>query len=388
MPASTLRAGTPTGRAGLLLAVAGTAAVLWGATGAEDPALVLLLAVTLAIGALFVAFDFGFTGGFRALVAGGDGRALAASCIVPAAAALVIIPVAASIEGFGRFVAPIGPSLVVGAAMFGVGMQLAGGCGSGVLVALGQGSRRSWIALPFFCLGGVAGSLVLPWAITLPGLEPIDLVDRFGPWGGLLATEALLLATALLLLRGARPPRDRLVAGLILGTVAAAIFLASGHPWGITMGFTLWGAKAVEAIGFDLGWSPFWADPGMARLLVEPALLQHASTGNLGVILGALAAAAMLGRLRHGTPIGRQAAAAAALGGLLMGIGARLAFGCNVGAFIGGVSSGSLHGFVWLAAAIPGSWAGVRLRRRFGLDEVPARSLGRDAGNRTASGHE
>ena len=45
----------------------------------------------------------------------------------------------------------------------------------------------------------------------------------------------------------------------------------------------------------------------------------------------------------------------AALGGLLMGIGARLAFGCNIGGLVGGISSGSLHGFVWFAAALPGT---------------------------------
>ena len=37
------------------------------------------------------------------------------------------------------------------------------------------------------------------------------------------------------------------------------------------------------------------------------------------------------------------------LGGLMMGIGARFAFGCNIGAFIGGIASGSLHGWVWIS---------------------------------------
>jgi uncharacterized membrane protein YedE/YeeE len=59
--------------------------------------------------------------------------------------------------------------------------------------------------------------------------------------------------------------------------------------------------------------------------------------------------------------------AGAALGGLLMGVGARLSFGCNVGAFIGGAASGSLHGDVWLLAVIPGRYLGIRLRPMFGL---------------------
>jgi uncharacterized membrane protein YedE/YeeE len=41
-----------------------------------------------------------------------------------------------------------------------------------------------------------------------------------------------------------------------------------------------------------------------------------------------------------------------------------MAFGCNVGAFLGGVSSASLHGWIWFAMAFLGSILGVRLRRR------------------------
>ena len=61
------------------------------------------------------------------------------------------------------------------------------------------------------------------------------------------------------------------------------------------------------------------------------------------------------------------ATSAAAVGGLLMGWGARLGFGCNIGAFIGGVASGSLHGWVWFLAALPGCMIGIKLRPLFGL---------------------
>jgi hypothetical protein len=50
-----------------------------------------------------------------------------------------------------------------------------------------------------------------------------------------------------------------------------------------------------------------------------------------------------------------------------MGVGARLGFGCNIGAFVGGVASGSLHGWVWFAAALGGCAVGIRLRPLFGL---------------------
>jgi len=50
-----------------------------------------------------------------------------------------------------------------------------------------------------------------------------------------------------------------------------------------------------------------------------------------------------------------------------MGWGARLGFGCNIGAFVGGVASGSLHGWIWFAAALIGSSAGIKLRPAYGL---------------------
>jgi len=37
------------------------------------------------------------------------------------------------------------------------------------------------------------------------------------------------------------------------------------------------------------------------------------------------------------------------------------------GAFVGGVASGSLHGWVWFAAALSGCAIGIRLRPLFGL---------------------
>lgn len=52
----------------------------------------------------------------------------------------------------------------------------------------------------------------------------------------------------------------------------------------------------------------------------------------------------------------------------MLGYGARIAFGCNIGALFSGVASTSLHGWLWGAAALAGAPVGVWLRRRFSLD--------------------
>ena len=56
---------------------------------------------------------------------------------------------------------------------------------------------------------------------------------------------------------------------------------------------------------------------------------------------------------------------AAIIGGFFMGFGARLAFGCNIGALFSGIASGSLHGWAWFLFAFIGAYFGVKARRWF-----------------------
>jgi uncharacterized membrane protein YedE/YeeE len=96
-------------------------------------------------------------------------------------------------------------------------------------------------------------------------------------------------------------------------------------------------------------------------------LADTVSVMDVGIVLGALCAAALAGRFAPVLGGSGRAFAAAVIGGLAMGYGARIAFGCNIGAFFSGVASTSLHGWLWIVAALPGMWIGVRLRPYFNL---------------------
>jgi uncharacterized membrane protein YedE/YeeE len=278
------------------------------------------------------------------------------------------------VPGFGGAVAPLGPSLVIGALVFGIGMQLANGCGSGTLYAAGGGSGRMLVTLAFFIAGSVLGSLHLPAFYALGGIDPIVAGQYLGAWGGLAAAlvsiaAAAAVIVAIALRRGASvaPSKPMLIGALAIGVLAIVVFLAGGHPWSVTFGFTVWGGKIASAMGLDLSGAEFWQWPGPKRALTESVLTDTSSLTDFGMILGAMAAAALSRPFARVPWPPLRSLAAAAIGGLLIGWGARLGFGCNIGAFVGGVASGSLHGWIWLAAALAGSAIGIRLRPWFGL---------------------
>ena len=89
---------------------------------------------------------------------------------------------------------------------------------------------------------------------------------------------------------------------------------------------------------------------------------------NVGIMLGALFAAMAAGRFAPTWRVSGRSLAAAVIGGLLLGSGARAAYGCNIGAYFSGIASGSFHGWLWLPAAFVGNILGTSLRPWFGLN--------------------
>ncbi|MDR5653672.1 YeeE/YedE family protein [Ruixingdingia sedimenti] len=361
--------------------------------GAVSPRQAVLFLIGGLMGAALYHGAFGFTGGWRRMVQERRGRAMRAQMLMVAAATVVFIPVLGGLVPEVRAVgalAPVGVSVLVGAAMFGLGMQLGGGCGSGTLFTVGGGSARMLLTLAFFCIGALAGSAHLPWWLTLPSIGTVDLGKTLGVPGAILATLAFLGAVAAVtavierrehgaLERVPSPPRRglaRLVhgpwplvgVGLALAGLNIATLFVAGHPWSVTYGFGLWAAKAADALGAGVAEWPFWAAGGNARALNASVLQDVTSVMNFGIILGAALAAALAGRFAPRAALPWGSALAAVVGGLLMGYGARLSFGCNIGALFSGIASGSLHGWLWFGAAFCGSLVGIRARRLFGME--------------------
>ncbi|PSN16780.1 YeeE/YedE family protein, partial [filamentous cyanobacterium CCT1] len=162
-------------------------------------------------------------------------------------------------------------------------------------------------------------------------------------------------------------PWSLVTGGVALALLNTLTLLLAGRPWGVTWGFTLWSAKLATLLGWNPTSSGFWRQASILVVLQGSVFADVTSVMNVGIVLGAALAAAIAGQLTVRQPPSRRAILAALVGGLLMGYGAWLAFGCNVGAYFSGIASTSLHGWLWIAFALLGTTLGVRLRPLFQL---------------------
>ncbi|NIR60963.1 MAG: YeeE/YedE family protein [Gammaproteobacteria bacterium] len=359
----------------------------------------LLFLIGIGLGVVLLHAAFGFTSGWRLLVRERRGAGVRAQLLLLALTSILFFPVLGGLfSGLGAAgaVAPASVSVAVGAFLFGVGMQLGGGCGSGTLFTVGGGQVRMLITLAFFVIGSLAATAHLHWWGALPSLGEVSLVSGLGWLPGLalqLAVLAVLYAGVRALerrrhgvaeaLAPARPSAGgRWLTGpwplwwgvIGLAALNLATLLVAGHPWSITFAFGLWGAKIASALGVDVAAWPYWSAGYPAQALGHSVLADTTSLMDFGIILGAVLAAGLAGRFAPETRLRWNDVATAVIGGLLLGYGARLAFGCNIGALLAGIASGSLHGWLWLVTGFLGGLAGVRLRVAFGIDRPPGRA--------------
>lgn len=342
---------------------------------------------------------FGFTSGWRNFVVQRRSGGIRAQMLLLGIGSILFIPVLGmagqlGLTGISGTLAPVGVSLMVGSFMFGFGMQLGGGCGSGTLFTVGAGNARMVITLIMFIVGSVFGTMQLPWWLDRPSLDPISLIDTLGMGPALALQLAVLAVLGWWFMRierrhhgsveraVARRPEGAWLATLVKGrwpllwgAVVLAVLnlvtlLLAGYPWGITFAFGLWGAKILEAVGVNMSQWEFWTWPYPAAALQDSLLVNVVSVMDFGLVLGAMLAAGLAGRYNRASrkPLATRSVAAAVIGGLCMGYGARLGFGCNIGAMFSGIISASLHGWIWFACAFVGSLLGIRLRPRFGLE--------------------
>lgn len=277
---------------------------------------------------------------------------------------------------------------IIGGALFGIGMVLAGGCVVGTLYKMGAGSVLSMAAFIGLIVGSglyaevhpawsafVRNTTVFPGKITVAeilGVDPLVTV-----------LVVVFPATALLLSWRQRDAftRPAFAAGylqpsraaLALALIGAASYVLVGMPLGVTSTFTktagwverlllpehykaltLYTAVPLNFIHQLTGPAPLLGGPGP----VYDALAAIQVPLIIGIISGSAASALLLGELRIVYRVPPRQYAMAAAGGILMGLASRLAPTCNVWHLLGGLPLLAASSILFLFGMLGGAWAG------------------------------
>lgn len=251
-----------------------------------------------------------------------------------------------------------------GGFLFGVGAMLAGGCASRTLVRSAEGNIGACVTLIAFAFAGMATlfGVLDPIRGLLSSTVSVYLQSGDASLSSLLAVPRwippLLVVAACLvfILRHARQQPNWLMvsSGAAIGVV-------------ITLGWWVTGAIGQDEFAQTPPSSLSVAGP-LARGAVY--LTTGQPTGNLfalslvpGMFLGALAGAFGSKSFRWIAPAGERVGAYVA-GGVLMGIGAVFAGGCNVGQGLSGISSLSIHSFIAVGGILIGMLVSLRRLQR------------------------
>ena len=282
-------------------------------------------------------------------------------------------------------IAPAGPVVLLGGLSFGVGMVLAGGCISGHLYRLGEGSLVAPVAL-LGCLPGYWLAFSLWNFLYVKSIATAPLVwlpARLGYAGALALQLALLAGLAALLFwkctavpQPAREPLD--LRGMVrrvfaepwpawAGGAAVGVLATFAYLWNHPLGVTAEIGRVSRRAGLALGLTPPRLE-GLDRMagcraIASDRWITESGVFILALVAGSLISALLAGefRLRKAKP---RTFALAAGGGVLLGFGAMISLGCTVGTMLSGIMAFSLHGWVFLAGLFGGAWAGTRLLRR------------------------
>jgi uncharacterized membrane protein YedE/YeeE len=263
---------------------------------------------------------------------------------------------------------------IIGGYIFGLGIVLAGGCGSGIIYRMGEGQLASWVAVLGFFLG---------IGMTTQGvLKPVNQLFRsvkvgpsgmtlFGFFGDSLAIKWIVIAV--------------LCIALFLFTLKSKPFSPrkqKGFYWSLT-------AVLMGLMGVITFWaSEHWGSPGFARGLnfttptgefffslltgdAKSTFFPVYSWGSfkvtwaefyiVGVPIGAAISAKILKEFTWKiAPAGEMLTVLA--GSIMMGFGAVCAGGCNVGQALTGFSTLSIGSIVATVAIIAGNWSMVYIK--------------------------
>lgn len=148
--------------------------------------------------------------------------------------------------------------------------------------------------------------------------------------------------------------------GVMISAFAMALFAFSGI-WGVSGPLATWGGKFLTLLGINAdSWSIY-----NGSLAKYQFFGNKASITDIGLLVGALIACLLAAQWKIRNIKHWKQAAAAAIGGLLMGVGAKMANGCNIGGLFSQLPQFSGAGWVFLLFVFMGATVGGKLLKLF-----------------------
>jgi hypothetical protein len=280
-------------------------------------------------------------------------------------------------------------SLLLGGALFGVGMTMAGGCANKNLLRLGGGSLRSLVVLVFL---GIAAYMTLkglfaqwrasfldPVSIDLSalGMKSQSLAELLSRLTGLPAKTMLLVtAVAVFLALAVFTLKDKrfrgntaqVIGAVLLGLIVCAGWYLTGHlgfaenPETLEMTYFGTNTRTLESMSFV---APTAYSLELLMLWTDKSLrVTFGVASAIGVVLGSLAWALSAKSFRWEGFASLEDLRNQLIGAMLMGFGGVTAMGCTVGQGMTGVSTLAIGSFLALAGIIAGSVAMMKWQNR------------------------
>ena len=238
---------------------------------------------------------------------------------------------------------------IVGGLIFGIGMVFAAGCASGTTYRVGEGMMGSLVALIGLTFGVY---LVKPGGILnalngeMLAISPKTPLTIGGDFAWILMLVIGILGLLLFVWKDILPALKEKkkinilkdawpywLSGLILGIIAIVTFAVWNNLLGITGHWWNVGNAFITSSDISLGgWMV------------------------LGIILGALISALIAGELKLRAPKDGKILVLQFLGGIMLGVGAAFAGGCNIGNLLSGVPLLSVGSILTSICLILGCW--------------------------------
>jgi len=340
------------------------------------------------IGYVFIHFNFGFTLFWKKLFVEKKTLGLRSHLCLLAIGAILFYPALNLLPANGYEVSgavrPIGLNVLVGAFLFGIGMTLADSCSSGTLRQLGQFNLRYWWLFLWIVISGTFAAYHLEAWQSLPSWGIFSLATDLSWPIGLAITLTVIALLYALLLKVESHHHNQVTplfyhqgflnyhnihtlfwSALLLALLNFVILLLSGHPWAISWIFPKLGIITIQKLNLPFEWD-FWEFSAQNEsALLKSFYKDNIMLTNLGFIAG-ISSYVLTKRLFSERPTKpnssdeRTKASPVLIGltpilaGCLMGYGAVISYGCNIGGFFSAIISGSLHGWLWFISALLG----------------------------------